>query len=130
ADGRHQAGRLQPGQRGETFASRAGPRLIGVVREEDVDRVEPEPVEALPQRPLDTRGREVPAPLPVAGNDEPVVVAFAGPGPGNDQTTHLCGHHELVARPAAQLRADPALGEAETVMRRGVEVADAAVPGP
>jgi hypothetical protein len=59
---------------------------------------------------------------------EPVVVASARVGRRLEQPADLRGDRIVVARTAGEGGAEPALGQAEPVVRSGVEVPDAAVP--
>ena len=83
-------------------------------------------IDALP----DAVGREVPHALQVVRHVEGVrrVESSRVVGVRPQEATGLGRQHELVARLGLQERAEAPLGEAETVVRRGVEVADAAVP--
>src|SRR5690606_17439091 len=46
-----------------------------------------------------------------------------------EQATHFGADEKFVPRFAGEELADPAFGETETVVRRGIEVADAEIPG-
>jgi hypothetical protein len=108
--------------------------VVGVVDERDVDPVQAQPAQARLEAAADAVGAVVESPDQVAGDVEPFVVApdaraAAGCRGRLEQPADLGGDHVLVPRPVTQGRAEPALGPAEAVVRRGVEEPDAAVPG-
>ena len=66
----------------------------------------------------------------VGGNREALVVHRAlGVAARDEEPPDLGGEHVLVSGAACEGGAEAALGQAESVVRRGVEVADAGVPG-
>src|SRR6202035_6119028 len=73
--------------------------------------------------PPDVAGRDVEAPLGVA----PDAAVLTGNG-RLEQPPDLGGDHVLVPRAAPERVAQPALGQPEAVVRRGVEGPDPAVP--
>ena len=106
--------------------------VVGIVDERDVDLVEAEPVQAGLQAAPDAVGAEVEHAACVRGHGEALgrsVRPYGGPATGVEQPADLGGDHVLVARPVPQGLAEAPLGQAEAVVRRGVEGPDAAVPG-
>ena len=102
--------------------------VVGVVDERDVHPVEPEPLQAL----LQAAPHAVPAVVADPGQRRDAVeplVALDVPGGGHQQPADLGGHGELVPRVPGQERAEPPLGHADAVVRRGVEGPDARGPG-
>src|SRR5206468_1193648 len=111
-----------------------GLRLVGLLRivdQRDVDPVEPQSLQALFEAAPYPGAGEVPLPAQGRRYVEAVVqVARALPGGvGHDQSADLGGQRVLLARTRPQYRTHPPLGQAETVVRGGVEVPDAALPG-
>ena len=99
--------------------------VVGVVEVDDVDAVEAEPVQALLQCAAYAVGAEVPDAAVGGGDGEAVgQVVAAGLG-GFEAAAHLGGDGVRRARPVAQRGAETAFGQADAVVRGGVEVADA-----
>ncbi len=116
------------------------PVLVGIVDVQDVDAVEPESLQALLDRPAHAVGAVVEDDAAALGAG--VVGVIAGPVRlavdvgarrdrirGADQAPDLRGQDELVARPAGEGGAHPALRRPVAVQRRDVEGADPERPG-
>ena len=105
--------------------------VVGVVDERDVDAVEAEPVQAGRQAPPDAVGAEVEPAHEWAGTATAKPLgsrARHGRRPPVEEPADLGGDHVLVAGAVPQGVAEAAFGQAEAVVRRGVEGPDAAVP--
>jgi hypothetical protein len=115
-------------QRRVGLVGRLRHEVVGVVDERDVHPVEPEPFQAL----LQAAPHAVPAVVAHPGQRrdavEPVL-ALDITGGGHQQPPDLGGDGELVPRMPGQERAEPPLGHADAVVRRGVESPDARGPG-
>ena len=91
--------------------------------------VQPEPLEAPLDRPEDAVPAEVELPAMGGGHGEAVVVLQVGVLRRRHQAPADLGREQVrVAGKLAQRGPEPALGEPEPVVRRGVEVPHAAVP--
>jgi hypothetical protein len=109
-------------------SSSVGDVLVRVVQVDDVEMVEAQPVEALGERAEDPVAAEVEDAAVRRGHDEPLVVEPFDPVHGFEHATHLGRDHPFVARTRTESGAETPLREAEPVVRRGVEVADAELP--
>ncbi len=114
--------------------------VIGIVDERDVDPVQAEAVQARLQAAQDAVGAEVEPPDVAGGHGEALGVAvgradgasgvgMARRAAGLEQAADLGGDDVVIARAVPQRVAEAALGQAEAVVRRGVEGPDPAVPG-
>ena len=103
---------------------------LGVVQVDHVDAIEPHPLKRLGDARADAVGADIPLAPQRRRNVEVVVEVETAVvvGVRAQQAPDLRGDHVLVARLGRKERAQPALGQPEPVMRRGVEVADAALP--
>lgn len=103
---------------------------VRVVQIDGVHAVETEPGEALLEADAYTAGAEVPHPFVGGRDDEAVRQVVAGQsGACAQQAADLGGQRELRTWPGAQGVSKTALGQAESVVRSGVERADSAGPG-
>jgi len=111
--------------------------VVRVVDERDVDAVQAEPAQARLQAAPDAVRAEVEPPdlgrrdveaRGVTGRPGPAGAGGRGRPGGLEEAADLGGEHVLVSRTVPQGVAQTALGQAEAVVRRGVERADAAVP--
>lgn len=130
ADRAHDSFRAQCLQRG----IRLGQRLLGVVvrivQVDDVDPVQAQPLQAGLQAPAYAVRAEVPDPLVGGGDGEAVgQVVAGGLRPGTEQSADLGGQDVLVPGQTAQSGAEAPFGQAEAVVRGGVEVPYAGFPG-
>ena len=117
-------------QRRDRLGVRRRPVVVGIVQVGDVDAIEPESLEALVDRAADAVAAEVVLPPRGGGNREALVVHRAvGVVARDEEAPDLRREHVLVAGTVGERRAEAALGQTESVVRRGVEVADAGVPG-
>jgi hypothetical protein len=99
------------------------------VEVQDVDVVQPETLEAGIDRSQDPVPTEVPLTAMVGRHPEALGIQLVRSLRRRDeQPSHFRRDHEFVARPTAQRAAEAQLRESETVVRRGVEIADAARP--
>jgi hypothetical protein len=115
-------------QRGVGAVEDLGVVLVGIVDEQDVDAVQAKALEARRDRAQDAVAAVV-APAPVRrGHGEALVVVAGHLGDRLEQPSDLRGQDELVTRALGERGADAPLGEAEPVVRRGVEVAHAELP--
>jgi hypothetical protein len=115
-------------QRRVGLVGRLRHEVVGVVDEHDVHPVEPEPFQALRQ----AAPHAVPAVVTHPGQRRDAVepgLALDVPGRGHQQPADLGGDGELVPGASGQERAEPPLGQADAVVRRGVERPDARGPG-
>ena len=101
---------------------------IGIVHQDDVDAVEPEPSEARVERAANTVPAVVERNLEGWNTDEPVPVVVLADG-WLEQPADLAGQDIVAARLASEKPAEPALAQTVTVERGGVEVADTSLPG-
>lgn len=129
ADRAYHALRAQLRQSGKALAERLLGVVVGVVEVDDVHAVQAEPAEAGVQAPSYAVGAEVPYAAVRGGHREAVGQVVAARVHGLQEAAHLRRDGVLGAGPVAQGRAQAPFGEAETVVRGGVEVADAARPG-
>ncbi len=119
----------QLGERRQGAVERLGDVVLRVVHERDVDPVGPQPAEAG----LQAAQRAVPAVVAAARERRRHVEALGvalprAAGVVHEQPADLGGQHVVVARAAGEGGAEAAFGQAEAVVRGGVEVADAAGP--
>src|SRR5665647_3031721 len=129
ADRAHHALRAQLRQGLERLAGCARSELVGVVGVHDVDVVEPEPGQRAVEGAAHAVGGEVPDPPQVAGDHEAVVVEGGRLGVRFEQAAHLRRHDERRPRVLGERATEASLGQAQAVVRSGVEVPDPAVPG-
>lgn len=133
ADGSDHALRAELLQRRVALAEGRFPMVVGVVQIDDVDPVEAEASQAFLDAAADAVGAEVPAaPVGVRHGEsvgQSLVGRRLGGGQRVEQTARLRGHRVLRPRPVAQGLAEAAFGEPEAVVRCGVEVTDALLPG-
>ena len=104
---------------------------LRIVQIEDVDRVEPAPLQRLLQASPNAGLAEIPDPDQICGNRE-VVLIVQPPGTlrvGSQQAAGLRGNRVLVPRLGCQEGSQPTLGQTQTVMRGRIEIADARIPG-
>lgn len=105
--------------------------VVRIVQVDDVDAVEAEAPQAVLQGPAHPVGAEVPPPAVRHRDGEPVVQPSLLGIPARQRVEDppdLGGEGVRGAGPGAQRGAESALREAETVVRGGVEVADALLP--
>ena len=105
------------------------PVIVGIVEVDDVDVVDTQPLQARVERAQDPVPAEVPLPPGRGRNDEAVVVEFVGAiGGRHEQPAHFGRDHVVVARILRERTAQARLGEPESVVRRGIEVAHSSGP--
>ncbi|MNM94929.1 hypothetical protein D3C81_1073490 [compost metagenome] len=101
--------------------------LANIVHEQDIDALEPQPLQAVLVRTQHAVIRVV-----VMGTERQrrgkAVVAGAHGGVGPHQPSHLGADHKFMAGPFAQRRAETALGLGIAIERRRVEEAHAGIP--
>lgn len=131
ADRADDAFRAQPFQGRVALAEGLFGVVVGVVQVDEVDAVDAEPGEAGLQGAPDAVGGEVPDAAVGGGDGEAVseVVAGVVAVDGFEAAADLGGEGVLGARAGAQGLAEAAFGEAEAVVRGGVEVPHALPPG-
>jgi len=120
----------QPLQRRVRLVQRLRGVVVRVVQVDHVDPVQAQPLQAGLDAAAHPVGAEVPDPAVVCRHREAVgQIVAGGVGYGLQQASDLGRQRVGVARPLPQRGADPAFGQAEAVVRGGVEVPDARVPG-
>ena len=130
AEARDDALVAQLGERLRAGRRRGLPVIVGVVHVDDVDAVDAEPLEAVLDRAQHPVAAEVVHPAGVGRHVEAVreVALVRGLGTRHQHAPDLRGQDVLVARVRGQRAPEAALREPEAVVRRGVEIADAALP--
>ena len=103
--------------------------VVGIVDQHDVDPVQPQPLQALLQRPPHAVAGEVPDPLGRRAVGEPLGVGGLARGQRADQPPDLGGDDEAVPRQPGQQPAEAALGQPEPVVGGRVHVGEAGLQG-
>ncbi|MDI2022550.1 hypothetical protein PJL18_03090 [Paenarthrobacter nicotinovorans] len=100
---------------------------VGVVQVRDVHMAKAEPLQGLLNTATDAGLGEVPNTTANGRNVETFGIPASGPV-GFQQAPHLGGDDEFLPRLVPQDSTEPLFGQAQSVMRRGIEVADPGVP--
>jgi hypothetical protein len=111
---------------------RLGPVVVQIVEVGDVESVGVESSQALLDGAQDGVAAEIPLSTMGCGCDEPLSVQFSGRRALRgryERAPHLRREQVLLARTRAKGNAEAALRQADPVVRRGVEIADAGFPG-
>jgi hypothetical protein len=102
--------------------------LIRIMEIHDVHRVHTESFKALFERPHDAVTTEVPHALMSCRNVESSVVVFPRRTHRLEEPTDFCRQDVLAPRSTSESSAKATFGKSETIVGRGVEIADASIP--
>lgn len=119
----------QRGEGGHGFVGGLSPVVVGVVEVDDVEPVQAGAGEGVVDGAQDAVTAEVPLAAQVVTDDETLGVDALRVLVGDEEAAGLGGDDVLVAGAVAQGGAQPVFGQAQAVVRRGVVIADARVPG-